>query len=152
MKISSYSNELTIFVSIIMKSGTNETTHFTDVMQIALLSPMQKKPYRTWIYSMWMSDRVSIITLESLLEFEEFIIFYTRTFLLDFFYIFFEMKFQWFEQKKFTWGFFSLGSLSSFDFPHFPSSTRNDKSQMKLRSEHLHLSGHRIHTHGVCFN
>lgn len=34
---------------------------------------------------MWMSDRVLIITLESLLEFEEFIIFYTQTFLLDFF-------------------------------------------------------------------
>lgn len=47
MKISSYSNELTIFVSIIMKSGTNETTHFADGMQIALLSPMQKKTTET---------------------------------------------------------------------------------------------------------
>lgn len=77
-----------------MKSGTNETTHFADGMQIALLSPMQKKqPKRTWIYSMWMSDRVHIITLESLLEFEEFIIFFRWTFLLDFFYIFFGMEF-----------------------------------------------------------
>lgn len=77
-----------------MKSGTNETTHFADGMQIALLSPMQKKQTnRTWIYSMWMSDIVSIITLESLLIFEEFFIFFTWTFLLDLLYIFFGMEF-----------------------------------------------------------
>lgn len=113
----------------------------------------KKETDRTCIYSMWMSDRVSIITLESLLVFEEFIIFYTWTFLLDFFYIFLEWNSSDLNKEKNSEGdFFSPGSLSSFDFPHFPSSTRNDKSQKKLRSEHLHLSGYTIHTHGVCFN
>lgn len=64
---------------------------------------------------MWMSDRVHIITLESLLEFEEFIIFYTQTFLLDFFTSSLEWNSSDLDRKKFKRGFFHPG--------HYPLST-----------------------------